>query len=99
MQPEAKESDELLVGMKVDIRRSKIEVYNFATRFNLSEAAIDVHYFIILQSHYYHITTCYYSVTTILLLDYCNIITQLLRMDIHYFILLQRHYYLITSCY
>ena len=33
-------SDELRVGMKVDICRSKFEVYNFATRYNLSEAAI-----------------------------------------------------------
>ena len=40
-QPEAMESDDLPVGMKVDISRSKFEVYNFATRHNLSEAAID----------------------------------------------------------
>ena len=40
-QPEAVESDERRVGMKVDISRSKFEVYNFATRYNSSEAAID----------------------------------------------------------
>ena len=40
-QPEAMESFDLLVGMKVDICRSKFEVYNFATRYNSSEAAID----------------------------------------------------------
>ena len=43
IQPEAMVSDDLRVGMKVDIchGRSKIEVYNFATRYDLSEAAID----------------------------------------------------------
>ena len=43
IQPEAMVSDDLRVGMKVDIchGRSKFEVYNFATRYNLSEAAID----------------------------------------------------------
>ena len=40
-QPEAMESFDLQVGMKVDICRSKFEVYNFATRYNSSEAAID----------------------------------------------------------
>ena len=40
-QPEAMESFDLRVGMKVDICRSKFEVYNFATRYNSSEAAID----------------------------------------------------------
>ncbi len=42
--PAAIESDELLVGMKhaaADISRSKFEVYNFATKHDLSEAAID----------------------------------------------------------
>ena len=43
-QPEAMVSDDLRVGMKraaADISRSKFEVYNFATRHDLSEAAID----------------------------------------------------------
>ena len=40
-QPEAMESFDLRVGMKVNICRSKFEVYNFATRYNSSEAAID----------------------------------------------------------
>ena len=43
-QPGAIESDELQVGMKraaADISRSKFEVYNFATKHDLSEAAID----------------------------------------------------------
>jgi hypothetical protein len=40
-QPEAMESFDLLVGMKVNICRSKFDVYNFATRYNSSEAAID----------------------------------------------------------
>jgi hypothetical protein len=44
LEPEATESDELLVGIKraaVDISRSKFEVYNFATKHDLSEAAVD----------------------------------------------------------
>ena len=43
-QPDAMVSDDLRVGMKraaADISRSKFEVYNFATRHDLSEAAID----------------------------------------------------------
>ena len=43
-QPEAMVSDDLRVGMKraaADISRSKFEVYNFATRHDLPEAAID----------------------------------------------------------
>jgi hypothetical protein len=43
-QPEAIESDDLRVGMKraaENISRSKFEVYNFATRHDLPEAAID----------------------------------------------------------
>ncbi len=43
-QPAAIESDELRVGMKraaADISRSKFEVYNFATKHDLSEAAVD----------------------------------------------------------
>jgi len=43
-QPGAIESDELQVGMKraaADISRSKFEVYNFATKHDLSETAID----------------------------------------------------------
>ena len=43
-QPEAMVSDELRVGMKraaEDISRSKFEVYNFSTRHELPEAAVD----------------------------------------------------------
>ena len=40
-QPEAIESFDLLVGVKVNICRSKFDVYNFATRYNSSEAEID----------------------------------------------------------
>ena len=43
-QPEAMVSDDLRVGMKraaADISRSKFEVYNFSTRHDLPEAAID----------------------------------------------------------
>ena len=43
-QPEAMESEDLRVGMKraaENISRSKFEVYTFATRHDLPEAAID----------------------------------------------------------
>jgi hypothetical protein len=43
-QPEAMESEDLRVGMKraaENISRSKFEVYNFSTRHDLPEAAID----------------------------------------------------------
>ena len=43
-QPDAMVSDDLRVGMKraaADISRSKFEVYNFSTRHDLPEAAVD----------------------------------------------------------
>ena len=57
---------------------------------------IDIHYFILLQNHYYLISTCYFLNTTVLLLHYCFIITQFLNMYVHYFKLVQDHYYIIT---
>ena len=60
---------------------------------------MDIHYCILLQSHYYLITTCYCNVTTLLLPHYCFIITRLLDMNVHFFKILQDHYYIITLYY
>ncbi len=60
---------------------------------------MDIHYFILLQIHYYFITTCYCHITTLLLPHYCFIITWLLDMNVHFFKLLQGHYFIITLYY
>ena len=60
---------------------------------------MDIHYFMLLQSHYYLITTCYCHINTLLLPHYCFIITRLLDMNVHFFKLLQDHYYIITLYY
>jgi hypothetical protein len=60
---------------------------------------MNICYFILLQTHYYLITTCYFPVTTPSFCNYCFIITLLLNFYLHYFKLLKDHYYIITVYY
>ena len=60
---------------------------------------MNLRYFVLLQNHYFVITTRYYIVNTVLCHDYCYIITLLLNFTFHYFKLLPGHYYIITTNY
>ena len=46
---------------------------------------MNIRYFVLLQNHYFDITTRYYIVTTPLFPDYCFIITISLNFNVHYF--------------